>query len=123
MKSSLPKIDDSTKRRWRSGFNRRRRGAIEFGQQADANIEKLLIRRFDRLVSVRRFVLLVLVGIGQLRSLSGYYQTLKPVPGGLYNEGVIGSFTTANPLYATGAADTAVAAASRRPASGIEGLM
>ena len=116
MKSSIPKLDDSTKRRWRRGLKRRRQGAIELGQQADANIEKLLIRRFDRLVSVRRFVLLwvslfvllLLAGISQLRGLSTYYQTLRPVPGGLYNQGVIGSFTTANPLYATGTADAAV---------------
>jgi peptide/nickel transport system substrate-binding protein len=116
VKSSTPKIDDSTKRRWRLGLKRRRQGAIELGQQADAHIEKLLIRRFDRLVSVRRFMLLwvslflllILVGIGQLRGLSSFYQRLKPVPGGLYNQGVVGSFTTANPLYAIGTADAAV---------------
>jgi len=116
VKSSIPKLDDDTKRRWRRRFNRRRRGAIQLGQQADASIEKLIIRRFDRLVSVRRFVLLwvglfvllILISVAQLRNLSAYYQVLKPVPGGLYNEGLVGSFTNANPIYATGAADTAV---------------
>jgi len=33
---------------------------------------------------------------------------LRPVPGGMYSEGLVGSFTNANPLYAAGAADTAV---------------
>jgi len=116
VKIAIPQLDKNTRRRWRRGLSQRRKGAIELGQQADANIDKLLIRRFDRLASVRRFVLLwvglfvvlVLAGIGQLRGLSAYYHVLRPVPGGLYNEGMIGTFTTANPLYATGTADAAV---------------
>jgi len=116
VKSSIPKLDGDTKRRWRRGFNRRRKGAIQLGQQADANIEKLIIRRFERLSSVKRFVLLwiglfimlILVSIIQFRGLSAYYQVLRPVPGGLYNEGLVGSFTNANPIYANGTADAAV---------------
>jgi peptide/nickel transport system substrate-binding protein len=109
-------IDDATKKRLARKLNRRRRTAIEFGQQADQKIEQLLIRRFDRLLSVRRFVViwislflvLILAGVMQLRNLSAYYQALQPVSGGLYTEGLVGNFTNANPLYATGAADTAV---------------
>jgi peptide/nickel transport system substrate-binding protein len=109
-------IDEQTKRHLARGFRRRRRHAVQLGQQADQKIEQLLIRRFDRLLSVRRFVLLwtllflvlILAGIFQLRDLSAYYQSLEPVPGGLYTEGLIGNFTDANPLYASGAADTAV---------------
>jgi peptide/nickel transport system substrate-binding protein len=109
-------IDDATKKKLARKFKRRRRTAIQFGQQADQKIEQLLIRRFDRLLSVRRFVLLwillfvtlIFTGIFQVRNLSSYYQSLQPVPGGLYTEGLVGNFTNANPLYATGAADTAV---------------
>jgi len=109
-------IDDETKRRLKRRFRRRQKNALILGQQADQKIENLLIRRFDRLLSVRRFVslwillllILILTGVYQAKGLSGYYQTLQPVPGGLYTEGLIGSFTNANPLYATGAADTAV---------------
>jgi peptide/nickel transport system substrate-binding protein len=109
-------IDDQTKKRLTRKFNRRRRTAVALGQQADQKIEQLLIRRFDRLVSVRRFVtlwiflfvLLILAGTFQVRNLSAYYQSLQPEAGGLYTEGLIGNFTNANPLYATGAADTAV---------------
>jgi peptide/nickel transport system substrate-binding protein len=109
-------IDDSTKRRLARKLRRRRRNAVAFGQQADKKIEQLLIRRFDRLVSVRRFVvlwvflflLMIFAGIMQLRGLSNYYQTLEPVPGGLFTEGMVGNFTNANPLYAAGAANTAV---------------
>ncbi len=112
----MPVVDDGTRRRWRRGFGRRRKNALQLGQQADQQIEKLLIRRFDRLLSVRRFIflwvslflLLYLASFIQIRSLSSYYQTLKPVPGGLYSEGLIGTFSNANPIYASSASDTAV---------------
>ena len=109
-------IDDETKRRLKRRFKRNQKNALILGQQADGKIEQLLIRRFDSLISVRRFVflwtsllvILIMAGIYQARHLSAYYQTLQPVPGGLYTEGMIGKFTNANPLYAGGAADTAV---------------
>lgn len=109
-------IKDERRRQWRQGFRRRRREARVLSDEYDKQIERLFIRRFDRLISVRRFIflwvglLVVLLGsvIFQLRGLSAYYQTLKPVPGGLYTEGLIGKFTNANPLYATGPADLAV---------------
>ncbi|HSW79111.1 MAG TPA: peptide ABC transporter substrate-binding protein [Candidatus Babeliales bacterium] len=109
-------IDDATKKRLSRKLHRRRRSAVALGQQADEKIERLLIHRFDRLLSVRRFVflwillfvVLIMAGIMQTRSLSKYYQALKPVPGGLYTEGLVGNFTNSNPLYASGIADTAV---------------
>jgi peptide/nickel transport system substrate-binding protein len=109
-------VDDETKKRFKKRFRRRRKDAVILGQQADQKIEHLLIRRFDRLISVRRFVLLwtclllilILSGIYQAKALSKYYQSLQPVAGGLYSEGLIGSFTNANPLYSSGAVDTAV---------------
>jgi peptide/nickel transport system substrate-binding protein len=86
------------------------------GTQAEENIEKHLYKRFENLLPVRRFVLgwaglliiLLACVIAQNLSLSGYYQTLKPVPGGVYSEGVLGRFTNANPIYATTEADTTV---------------
>jgi peptide/nickel transport system substrate-binding protein len=109
-------IDDDTKRRIKSRLRKRQRNALILGQQADQKIENLLIRRFESLLSVRRFVslwitlllVLILSGVYQAKGLSDYYQSLQPVPGGLYTEGLIGTFTNANPMYATGAADTAV---------------
>ena len=109
-------VDPSTKKRFLRRFNHRRRGAVEFSLQADQQIDKLLLRRFNRLVSVKRFVILW-VGLfvilffatfAQFRNLTRYYQVLQPVPGGLYSEGVVGTFTNANPLYASGAADVGV---------------
>ncbi len=109
-------IDESRKRRLSRDFRKRRKHAFKLGLHADQRMEELFIRRFDRLISVRRFVflwmalfiLLYFCVALQLRSLSAYYQALKPVPGGLYNEGLVGTFTNANPIYATGLADTAV---------------
>lgn len=109
-------FDKSAKRRWRRIFKRRRREAIQLGQQADEKIENLLIRRFERLVSVKRFiatwvslfVILIFAAAIQFRGLSAYYQELRPVAGGIYNEGTVGSFSNANPIYTTGLTDLAV---------------
>lgn len=85
-------------------------------EQAEEGIENYLFRRFNHLQKVRRFVItwiiLLVIAItataGQAYLLSSYYQTLKPVPGGIYNEGVIGNFTTANPIYAVSDVDSTV---------------
>lgn len=99
--------------------HRFRKGQLQvedLGSQAEEHIEEHLMKRFGRLAPVRRFVIgwlaLVLLLIGGLVVqniwLSGYYQTVKAVPGGIYSEGVHGRFTNANPLYATSDADTTV---------------
>jgi peptide/nickel transport system substrate-binding protein len=84
--------------------------------QAEQQIEQNLFKRFDRLNTVRRFViswlglmfLLIGVLVAQNLALSGYYQTLDTIPGGIYSEGLKGRFTNANPIYATSDADSAV---------------
>lgn len=114
MAKFLPSED--TRRRARLVIRRRKRSAQEIGQQADSQIEKLLIRRFERLVFVRRFVglwvglfvLLIFSTVIQLRSMGKYYQTSQPADGGVFSEGLVGTFTNASPLYATGTANEAV---------------
>lgn len=109
-------VDDRTKQLLRRKLKDSSRDALELSQQADDKIERLFIRRLGNLARVRRFVvlwtalfvLLFMATFTQVRGLSQYYQTLQPVPGGLYNEGIVGTFTNADPLYATGAADTAI---------------
>ena len=86
----------------------------DLSSQAEQGIEQHFFKRFSRLAPVRRFVtswllLLVLLIAGLLAqnfNLGNYFQSLHAVPGGIYNEGVLGTFTTANPLYATSDADT-----------------
>lgn len=83
---------------------------------AEEQLERHFIRRLHRLGQVRRFIVgwvaLMLLSIGisvmQLRALSPYYQQVVPAPGGVFTEGIVGSFTNANPLFATGAVDGSV---------------
>lgn len=109
-------VNRTTKLRWRRRFRRGQHQVENFSVQAEQGIEKHFFRRLTRLGDVRRFVvgwilLVLLLGTGvimQVRALSPYYQTVQPAKGGIYTEGILGTFTTANPLYATGAVDSAV---------------
>ena len=102
--------------RFRRRLRKGQRQVEDLSSQAEEQIERHLFKRFERLIHVRRFVLgwlglLTLLVSGlviQNLSLSGYYQSLRTVPGGIYNEGVRGRFTNANPLFATSSADTTV---------------
>lgn len=104
------------KRRFRRRIKKGQQQVGEFGTQAEQQIEEHLLGRFDRLLPVRRFViawlglvmLLVVAMIAQNLNLGNYYQSLRGVPGGIYNEGILGRFTNANPIYATSDADTSV---------------
>jgi len=88
----------------------------DLGFQAEEQIERHFFKRLSKLADVRRFVLswmllfVLLIGgvVYQRTTLGNYYESLQPVPGGTFTEGMVGSFTNANPLYATGAVDSAV---------------
>lgn len=104
------------KLRFRRIFRVRKRQVEGIGSLAELQLERNFIRRLGRLAFVKRFVagwigLVLLLGaavIVQTRALSGYYQQLQPAPGGIYSEGVVGAYTNANPLYATGQVNNAV---------------
>lgn len=104
------------KMRFRRRLRKGARTVGDIGQQTEAGIEKHFFNRFERLIAVRRFVigwlllvvLLITSVLIQNSLLGGYYQTFKPVPGGIYNEGVLGTFTGANPMYASSDADRTV---------------
>jgi peptide/nickel transport system substrate-binding protein len=104
------------KLRFRRRIRKGQRQVEDFSSAAEENIDKLIFKRFGRLNKVRRFILswvllMVIIISGlviQNIKLSGYYQTIKSVPGGIYKEGVLGAFTNANPIYATSNADTSV---------------
>jgi len=93
-------------------LRRRQRQVEAAAQEFDVHV----IGRFDRFVRVRRFalgwltltVLLTFCTIIQTVNLSAYYQRTEPVPGGIYDEGMVGTYTNANPIYATGSVDQAV---------------
>lgn len=102
--------------RFRRHLRKGQRQVEGLGSQAEEHIDQHLLGRFDRLNPVRRFVagwvglmlLIIFALVGQNVALSNHYQTLKPVPGGIYNEGVLGHFTNANPIYATTDVDATV---------------
>ncbi|MGB4758634.1 MAG: ABC transporter substrate-binding protein [Candidatus Saccharimonadales bacterium] len=90
--------------------------AADMGLQAERKVDRYFFRRLERIVPVGRFVavwvalLFFLAGgvVVQALNLSTYYEFLKPAPGGVHTEGMVGGFTTANPLYATNQADMSV---------------
>lgn len=109
-------IDRTVKLRWRRRVRRGRQQVEDLGVQTEESLDKHLFRRFSRIYGVRRFLsawifltaALITGIILQTQALSSYYQVLRPVPGGTYTEGIIGSFNNANPLYASGSVDTSV---------------
>lgn len=104
------------KLRFRRKLRKSQQQVEDIGSQAGEGLNKHLLRRFEKLSTVKRFLfgwltlsaLLIGVLIAQNIWLSRYYQTTQAVPGGIYQEGVIGRFTTANPLFATTDADLTV---------------
>lgn len=110
-------IDRTTKLRWRRRVRRSKQHVEEFGTHAEEGLERHFFRRLSRLTRVRRFVaawvILFLFMIGgvlyQARSLGKYYLESTPISGGIYTEGILGSFTNANPLYAASSLDNSVA--------------
>lgn len=109
-------VDRYTKLRWRRRFKRSQRQVENFSIQAEQGVDKYFFGRLPRLSNVRRFVtgwvlLIFLLGVGlvfQVRALSPYYQTVQSAEGGIFTEGIVGHFTTANPLYATSSVDSSV---------------
>jgi len=109
-------VSQATKLQLRRLLRRRQRSTEDTIQEVSEQFDKNFIRRFGRLKPVRRFTVgwLVLTGVliiatvMQIIGLSGAYQSEKPVPGGAFHEGLVGTFSTANPLYASGTVDVAV---------------
>jgi peptide/nickel transport system substrate-binding protein len=89
----------------------------DLGTLTEQQLEQNFFKRLNKFALVWRFVtawvllVVLILGclVGQNQALSNYYQKLGPVPGGIYSEGIIGSFTNANPLYATSDVDATVA--------------
>lgn len=109
-------INRTTQLRMRRTVRRRQRQMEAAAEAAEKSFETDLIGRFDHLLKVKRFafgwLLLVVLAISctiiQTLTLSSFYQTAQPTTGGIYNEGIVGTYSNANPLYATGSVDTAV---------------
>lgn len=109
-------VNRASRLRFRRKFKQRRTKVEQVSKTAEENIDKHFFRRLNKFFSVRRFVigwvlLLVLLSTGviiQSRALTGFYQDLSPVAGGTFVEGQAGSFTNANPIYASSPVDKTV---------------
>ena len=109
-------LNRTTKLRWRRNLRRSQQNLENLTVNVEKGAEKHLFTRLPRLGGVKRFViswvlLVVILGFGvilQTKALAPYYLTIKPVNGGIYTEGIVGRYTTSNPLYATTAVDASV---------------
>ncbi len=109
-------IDRTTRLRWRRRVRRSRRQVEDMGTQAEEHLDRHLFKRLNRFINVRRFIatwiafMLLLIGgvFMQIRGLGKHYLAAQPAPGGIYVEGILGSFTNANPLYANNSVDSSV---------------
>ncbi len=110
-------VSRKTSLRIRRVFRRRKRQVEDISSVADKHIDKHIFRRLIRLAGVRRFVvgwsllvgILMVTVVLQTRAMESHYKDLSPVAGGTFTEGILGSFTDANPIYATNAVDSSVA--------------
>ncbi len=112
----MPVVSRYAKLRWRRRIRTRKKRVVEISGQANESVDRYLLRRWQSLADVRRFVsvwltLLVLAAstlVVQTRALGGYYLTDGPIGGGVYVEGLVGRFSNANPIYAVSQADASV---------------
>lgn len=109
-------LNRATKLRLHRGFRHKQMQVERAAFTVETEFDKKVIHRFGRLRHVRRFVaswILLMVALMfvvsmQTVGLNHYYLKSGAVPGGVYNGGIIGTFSNANPIYAVGSVDTAV---------------
>ncbi len=107
-------LDKSTRLRIRRTFRRRQKLVQTATTNAGNTFEDNFFGRLERLFDVQRFIigwvfLLVtatVLTVLQTIGLGQYYLRLGPVAGGIFQEGMVGVYSNANPIYATGPVDT-----------------
>lgn len=109
-------FEQETKRRLRRSFRLKKKQINSAGQEAGAGVDKYLFDRLQKVGGLGRFLaswvgLLAILVVGviyQIGSLGHYYLSNGAVEGGTYREGVVGSFTNGNAIFATGTVDSSV---------------
>ncbi len=109
-------IDRATKLRMRRMFRRRQHQVETATTIVEAQFDNNFTARIERLLDVQRFVvgwvfLVVIITVltaMQTVTLHQFYLTSGPIPGGVYMEGLVGTYSNASPIYATGAVDLSV---------------
>jgi peptide/nickel transport system substrate-binding protein len=85
-------------------------------ESASQHIDRHVFRRLNNFAEVGRFLIawlllmLVLVGgvVYQTRGLTDYYLSSQSTEGGVLNEGIVGTYTNPNPLFASSTVDLSV---------------
>lgn len=97
-------------------FRSRKRQVGDFADSASRGADRHIFRRIQNFGEVARFsvawILLIMVLISsvifQTRGLEKYHLSYQPVIGGVYTEGVSGTFTNASPIFAATSVDLSV---------------
>lgn len=97
-------------------FRSRKRQVSDMTETASSQIDKHIFRRITNFADVGRFMIawlllfVVLIGgvIYQTRGLSEYYLSTQSVDGGVLSEGIIGTYTNPNPIFASSTIDLSV---------------
>ena len=97
-------------------FRSRKRQVSDITESASQQIDRHVFRRLTSFADVGRFMvawlllLVVLIAgvVYQTRGLSEYYLSTQSVPGGLVSEGIIGTYTNPNPIFASSTIDLSV---------------
>jgi len=105
-----------TKLKARRVFRRRRKQVDEFADNATRTIDKHVFKQINSIGEVLRFIvawtLLIGLLIGglvyQTRGLASQYLSVQPTSGGVFSEGVVGTYSTPNPLFADTSVDLSV---------------
>jgi len=112
----MPIFTRTDRLRLRRKVRRQQKQANTQIQRAGEHFEEHFIGRLDSVVDARRFIAtwlflaVLMVGITLIQSLnlSALYQKATPAQGGIYTEGMVGTYSGANPIFATGAVDSSV---------------
>ena len=97
-------------------INNTQKQAVILTNATEDHIERHLFKRFHKLFKIKTFLatwvgvfsVITLGLLWQLFAQFNYFQTLQPVPGGIYNEGILGNYTNINPIFATNDVDTSL---------------
>lgn len=109
-------INRHSRQRLRRRFRTRKRQVVDIGGSANKQLDRHVFRRWHNLKDARRFmvvwVMLVAILIAgtvmQTRALGRYYLEPSPVEGGVVSEGIVGTFSNANPIFTSNTADSSV---------------
>lgn len=109
-------INRHTRQRLRRRIRTRKRQVVDISGSANKQLDRHVFRRWHNLKDARRFMVMWLLLVGiliagivmQTRALGRYYLEPSPVGGGVVSEGIVGTFSNANPIFTSNAADSSV---------------